>query len=93
MDVPTMLPILKVEGLAATRLHEGTLRRGAFWRDIRATERLPGSCMPGEAPMGRRARKAALEVLVSFEPARFAADAAWRALTNRFSRSTDVRPV
>ena len=37
--------------------------------------------MPGEAPMpmGRRAKQAALEVLVSFEPARIAAECLARA--------------
>jgi len=35
--------------------------------------------MPVEAPMGRRARKAASEVLVFFEPARIAAECLARA--------------
>ena len=35
--------------------------------------------MPGEAPIGRRAKKAALEVLVSFEPVRIAAECLARA--------------
>jgi hypothetical protein len=49
--------------------------------------------MPGEAPMGRRERKAALEVLVSFEPARIAAECLAGAYERVSSRSTDVRPV
>jgi len=38
-----------------------------------------GGYMPREAPMGRRAKHAALEVLVSFEPARIAAECLARA--------------
>jgi hypothetical protein len=53
--------------------------------------------MPEEAPMGRRAKQAALQVLASFEPARIAAECLARAyervlpIHRRPARSDDHR--